>query len=105
MQRGAIARVGAPSSIITSGTNAVREGAVISLFRDEAPAAEPIISNTCYSFVSDTEAMHVANVYRYDAQQHEMLTMEGGGVSDQANRQEALYAQGWAENIWADMFG
>lgn len=79
--------------------------AVISVLRDQAPAAEPVFSNTCYSFVSDTEAMHVANVYRYDTEQREMLTMEGGGVSDQATELEALYAQGWAENIWADMFG
>ncbi|MDX1573723.1 MAG: NAD(P)/FAD-dependent oxidoreductase [Methylophaga sp.] len=79
--------------------------AVISLLRDQAPAAQPVFSNTCYSFVSDTQAMHVANVYRYDTQQREMLTMDGGGVSDKASEQEALYAQGWAENIWADMFG
>ncbi|MDT8310156.1 MAG: NAD(P)/FAD-dependent oxidoreductase [Methylophaga sp.] len=79
--------------------------AVISLLRDQALAAEPVFSNTCYSFVSDIEAMHVANVYRYDAQQREMLIMDGGGVSEQSSEQEALYAQGWAENIWADMFG
>ncbi len=79
--------------------------AVISLLRDETPATELLFSNTCYSFVSDTQAMHVANVYRYDAQQREMLTMDGGGVSLKSSEQEALYAQGWAENIWADMFG
>ncbi|HET8808098.1 MAG TPA: NAD(P)/FAD-dependent oxidoreductase [Methylophaga sp.] len=79
--------------------------AVINLLRDESPVAEPVFSNTCYSFVSDVQAMHVANIYRYDARQREMLTMEGGGVSDTATEQEALYAQGWAENIWADMFG
>lgn len=79
--------------------------AVISLLRDQAPETELVFSNTCYSFVSDTQAMHVANVYRYDAQQREMLTMDGGGVSEKSSEQEALYAQGWAENIWADMFG
>ncbi len=79
--------------------------AVISLLRDQALADELVFSNTCYSFVSDTEAMHVANIYRYDAQQREMLTMDGGGVSEKSSEQEALYAQGWAENIWADMFG
>lgn len=79
--------------------------AVISLLRDETPATELLFSNTCYSFVSDTQAMHVANVYRYDAQQREMLTMDGGGVSLKSSEKEALYAQGWAENIWADMFG
>lgn len=79
--------------------------AVINLLRDQSPAAEPVISNTCYSFVSDTQAIHVANVYRYDTKQREMLTMKGGGVSESANEQEALYAQGWAKNIWADMFG
>ncbi|MCX4188786.1 NAD(P)/FAD-dependent oxidoreductase [Methylophaga sp. OBS3] len=79
--------------------------AVISLLREQTPNAEPVFSNTCYSFVSEKQAMHVANVYRFDAEAKEMLTMDGGGVSAEANEQEARYAQGWAENIWADILG
>jgi NADPH-dependent 2,4-dienoyl-CoA reductase/sulfur reductase-like enzyme len=79
--------------------------AVINLLRDQPPVAEPVFSNTCYSFVDDKQAMHVANVYRYDTEKREMLTMEGGGVSVTASEQEGIYAQGWAENIWADMLG
>ena len=79
--------------------------AVINLLRDQAPEAEPVFSNTCYSFVDDKQAMHVANVYRYDAEEREMLPADGGGVSLKASEQEGLYARGWAENIWADMLG
>lgn len=79
--------------------------AVISLLRDQAPEAEPVFSNTCYSFVDDKQAMHVANVYRYDTEKREMLPADGGGVSLKASETEGLYARGWAENIWADMFG
>lgn len=79
--------------------------AVISLLREQAPVAEPVFSNTCYSFVDDKQAVHVANVYRYDADKREMLPMDGGGVSVAASEREGLYARGWAENIWADMLG
>lgn len=63
----------------------------------------PIIANTCYSFVSETEAMHVAGVYRYDRDQGLLLPdKEAGGVSATRSRFEADYAFGWARNIWAD---
>ncbi|AFJ02318.1 Sulfide dehydrogenase (flavocytochrome C) flavoprotein chain precursor [Methylophaga frappieri] len=79
--------------------------AVISLLREEQPEPQPVFSNTCYSFVDDKQAMHVANVYRYDAKTREMRTMNGGGVSKTHSETEGRYAQGWAENIWSDMLG
>jgi len=63
----------------------------------------PIYNNTCYSFVSADEAVHVASVHRYDAAQKTMLTVPGStGVSKVANELEGGYAMGWARNIWAD---
>jgi hypothetical protein len=46
--------------------------------------------------------MHVANVYRYDANKKIMLSAEGGGVSAAPSEQEGAYAAAWAQNIWSD---
>lgn len=77
--------------------------AIVSLMRDEAVDSQPVFANTCYSFVSDKLAMHVANVYRYDPAKKIMVSAEGGGVSDKPSEQEGNYAQYWAKNIWSDV--
>jgi len=77
--------------------------AIVSLLSGEAPDQQPVFANTCYSFVSDKLAVHVANVYRYDAVKKLMLPAEGGGVSDKPSEQEGSYAQWWAKNIWSDV--
>jgi sulfide dehydrogenase [flavocytochrome c] flavoprotein subunit len=65
--------------------------------------ALPIYNNTCYSFVSDKDVVHVASVHRYDPAQKTMVTVAGsGGVSAAANELEGQYALAWARNIWAD---
>ena len=66
------------------------------------PNPLPVFANTCYSYVDDKQAMHVANVYRYDPAKKSMVSAEGGGVSTKASVQEGDYAQAWAQNIWAD---
>ncbi len=79
--------------------------AVIALLREELPEQQPVFSNTCYSFVDGEKAGHVAAVYRYDKNSQDMLPHPSGGVSETASEQEGHYAQGWAENIWADTLG
>jgi NADPH-dependent 2,4-dienoyl-CoA reductase/sulfur reductase-like enzyme len=77
--------------------------AVVALLTGKQPNAMPIYNNTCYSFVSDEDVVHVASVHRYDAAQKTMLTVPGsGGVSSSANELEGRYAMAWAYNIWAD---
>lgn len=77
--------------------------AVVALLTGGQPNALPIYNNTCYSFVSDEDVVHVASVHRYDATQKTMLTVPGsGGVSSAANELEGRYALSWALNIWAD---
>ena len=61
-----------------------------------------VFANTCYSYVSDASAMHVANVYRYDAAKKIMASAEGGGVSAAPSVEEGEYAKAWAKNIWTD---
>ncbi len=77
--------------------------AVVALLSGRTVNAMPVYNNTCYSFVSDSEVVHVASVHRYDAAQKTMLTVPGsGGLSPAANELEGFYAMGWARNIWAD---
>jgi len=76
---------------------------VVALSMDKQPNTMPIYNNTCYSFVSDEDVVHVASVHRYDAAQKTMLTVPGsGGVSTAASELEGRYAMAWAHNIWAD---
>ncbi|MFW5427045.1 MAG: FCSD flavin-binding domain-containing protein [Methylophagaceae bacterium] len=77
--------------------------AVVALLAEQEPEQEPVFSNTCYSFVDDKQAMHVAAVYRYNKEQESMIVMPGGGVSAQASKLEGDYANSWGKNIWHDM--
>ena len=76
--------------------------AIVQIMAGFAPDAMPVFANTCYSYVTDKSAMHVANVYRYDTVKKIMVSAEGGGVSASPSEQEGVYAAAWAQNIWAD---
>jgi NADH dehydrogenase FAD-containing subunit len=77
--------------------------AVVSLLQGKEAPSLPIYANTCYSFVTATDVVHVASVHKYDAAQKTMLTVPGsGGLSSAASELEGQYAMAWARNIWAD---
>ncbi len=78
--------------------------AVVSLLMGKEPPQMPIFANTCYSFVTPGDVVHVASIHRYDKDKKTMLTVPGsGGISSAASDLEGQYAMGWARNIWADM--
>jgi sulfide dehydrogenase [flavocytochrome c] flavoprotein subunit len=80
--------------------------AVIALLTGKVPNAMPIYNNTCYSFVSDEDAVHVNSVHQYDAEKKTMLPVTGSvGVSKAANELEGRFALAWARGIWADTLG
>jgi NADPH-dependent 2,4-dienoyl-CoA reductase/sulfur reductase-like enzyme len=80
-------------------------GAVIDLANGRAPDPRPMLTNTCYSFVSDKDVIHVASVHAYDVDKKTLLVVPGsGGVSTAATELEGVYAMSWAQNIWADTF-
>jgi sulfide dehydrogenase [flavocytochrome c] flavoprotein subunit len=80
--------------------------AVVDLLAGRAPNAAPMLTNTCYSFVSDRDVIHVASVHAYDAAKKTLLVVPGsGGLSKEANALEGAYALGWAAHIWADTLG
>jgi len=78
--------------------------AVVALLTDRPVNEQPMMNNTCYSFITDREAVHVTSVHRYDSQKKTMLAVEGSvGLSAAPTDLEGQYGWGWAQNIWADM--
>lgn len=82
----------------------VAAAAILNLLAGEAPNPEPVVMNTCYSFVDAKNVIHVASVHPYDAEKKQPMPVQGaGGVSAAASEAEGEIALGWAQNIWADM--
>ena len=78
--------------------------AIVALIKNQPVNATPMLTNTCYSFVTDKDVIHIASVHRYDETKKTMVTVEGsGGLSGSASEQEGQYALAWAKNIWADV--
>ena len=81
----------------------VAAAAIVAQLSGGQPIARPMLTNTCYSFVSADEVIHVASVHEYVAAEKTFKTVAGsGGVSAARSQLEASYAMGWARNIWAD---
>ena len=81
----------------------VAAAAIIQLLQGQPVNETPVVMNTCYSFVTAKDVVHVASVHQYDAKDKTFKTVPGsGGVSAAANQIEGRYALSWADNIWAD---
>ena len=81
----------------------VAAAAVVAQLSDLAINTRPLLTNTCYSYVSDKLVIHVASVHQYNADEKTFKTVPGsGGLSTEANALEGTYAWNWAQNIWAD---
>ena len=77
--------------------------AVLALLAGETPNPVPMVTNTCYSFITDRDAVHVASVHHYDRERRTMVAVPGaGGLSPAMSAVEGGYAFAWAQNIWAD---
>ena len=91
------------SGFMANNHGKVAADAVVALLQGRAVNPEPVIANTCYSFVSERDVVHVASVHRWNAEQGTLVPVQGaGGLSTQANSLEGQYARSWARNIWAD---
>jgi sulfide dehydrogenase [flavocytochrome c] flavoprotein subunit len=93
------------SGHMTNQQAKVCAAAIIALLGEREPNPQPVMTNTCYSFVSDTEVIHVASVHQWDTGQATVIPVKGaGGVSAARSELEGKYGWAWAQNIWADMF-
>jgi sulfide dehydrogenase [flavocytochrome c] flavoprotein chain len=78
----------------------IAAAAVVELLSGRAPQPVKII-NTCYSFVSQKEAIRVSSVHEWDGTT--LQPVKGaGGVSAARSEAEGTYAWNWARTIWAD---
>ncbi len=77
--------------------------AIVAQLSGWEPNPNPLTNNTCYSYVTTQNVIHVASVHAYNAEKKTYLPVEGsGGVSSEPNALEGTYAWSWAQNIWAD---
>ena len=77
--------------------------AVVALLAGEAPDPAPVLNNTCYSFITDKDVVHICSVHQYDREKKTLVPVQGaGGLSPQMSEVEGRYAFNWAKNIWAD---
>jgi sulfite dehydrogenase len=84
----------------------VAAAAIINLLKGQPVNPTPVVMNTCYSFVTAKDVIHVASVHQFDATEKTFKAVPGsGGVSAAANQVEGRYALSWALNIWDDMLG
>lgn len=82
--------------------------AIVAIMSGRAPTP-PMMANTCYSYIDDRNAIHVASVHAWVPEKKTMEIVKGAsGVSGQDRGQWALegqYAWGWAQTVWKDMLG
>jgi NADPH-dependent 2,4-dienoyl-CoA reductase/sulfur reductase-like enzyme len=95
---------GMPKSGFQANNHAkVVADAIVARITGQPVNEAPIIANTCYSFVSDKDVVHVASAHKWSAQQKTLVPVQGaGGLSSVRNELEGIYALSWARNIWAD---
>ena len=91
------------SGSMANGHGRICAAAVVAILNGEPPNPSPTLINTCYSMVSERQAIHVASVHKYDERDRTMKAVPGsGGVSPAMNELEGSHAMSWAANIWAD---
>ncbi|HEX4782551.1 MAG TPA: NAD(P)/FAD-dependent oxidoreductase [Usitatibacter sp.] len=79
--------------------------AVARLLAGQEPNPAPTLVNACYSWVSPTQAVHVASVHKYDPAERTMKPVPGaGGLSPDLAGAEMPAALAWERGIRADAF-
>jgi hypothetical protein len=92
------------SGHLANGQAKVAAAAIVADLLDQPIDPQPMLTNTCFSFVNAREAMHAAMVYEYSGAAKSFRPVSGaGGASPRPSALEGSYAMAWAHNIWADM--
>lgn len=77
--------------------------AIVAMLSGRPVNPAPVTNNTCYSFITDKDVVHVASVHQYDRDKKTFIAVPGaGGLSPTWTPLEGEYAMSWAQNIWAD---
>jgi len=82
----------------------VAPAAIVAQLSGIEPNPQPMLTNTCYSFIDDRNVVHVASVHEYLATERTFKVVQGaGGLSAEPSELEGSYANHWSRTIWADM--
>jgi sulfide dehydrogenase [flavocytochrome c] flavoprotein subunit len=96
------------SGFAASSQGKIAAAAIVRLLRGQAPVL-PSLVNTCYSLIGPAYCISVAGVYRITAEGITEIPGSGGltpiDASDEHLEQEAMFAQGWYNNITRDIWG
>jgi sulfite dehydrogenase len=80
----------------------IAAAAIVEILSGRTPSPVQIL-NTCYSFVSQKEAIRVSSVHAWDEKDRTLKAVAGsGGVSAARSEAEGTFAWNWARTIWAD---
>ena len=89
------------SGTVANAMGKICANAVVSLLNGRpAPAVPPV--NTCYSWVSDREAIAVVNAYKIDNGKVVQIEQK---LTPGHSTLYAQHAEGWARSIWTDILG
>lgn len=81
----------------------IAAAAIVGALTGRGAGSDPKILNTCYSFVSQKEAIRVSSVHEWSPGQGTLIAVKGsGGVSAARSEAEGTFAWNWARSIWAD---
>lgn len=96
------------SGYAASSQGKVAAAAIVRLFRGQVPAP-PSLVNTCYSLIGPEYGISIAGIYKLTTQGIIEIPNTGGVTPIDADedhlRQEAMFAQGWYDNIVRDIWG
>ncbi len=82
----------------------VAAAAIVAQLSGIEPNPQPMLTNTCYSFIDDRNVVHVASVHEFVTNEQTFKVVQGaGGLSPEPTELEGSYANNWARTIWADM--
>ncbi len=81
----------------------VAAAAIIATLSGRPVSPAPVVNNTCYSFITNREAVHIASVHQYDSAQKTFISAPAAlGLSSEMSVREGEYGFAWAKSIWAD---
>ena len=79
--------------------------AVVALLEDREPSREVVMKSTCYSFVSEDEAMHIASAHAWSEAQKTLLPVQAAAERSPArSKADAQAGWAWAQDMWNDIF-
>jgi NADPH-dependent 2,4-dienoyl-CoA reductase/sulfur reductase-like enzyme len=92
------------SGHLANGHAKIAAASIIADLLEQPLAGNAMLTNTCYSLVNPTDAIHASAVYRYRQSTRTFEAVAGaGGISAEPSPTDAAESLAWAANLWADM--